>query len=93
MQFDLIRFDRRQDFGDDYYFQLANVKFKESYWSLLQFSVSWNDYPGFPYLQITFGSNGFFGILFWVYKFGLDIDLFSRTWKFDTLKKLDELEQ
>ena len=50
-------------------------------WSLLQFSISWNDYPSWPYLQITFGSNGVFSILFWVYKFGLDVDILSRTWK------------
>lgn len=93
MKFDLIRFGHRQDFGDEYYFQFVNVKFKKSYWSLLQLSVSWNDTPGWPYLQMTFGSNGFFSILFWIYAFGFDLDLFSRTWKFDFLKKLDELEQ
>lgn len=93
MKFDLIRFGQRQDFGYECYFQFVNVKFKRTYWSLLQLSVSWNDTPGWPYLQMTFGSNGFFSILFWIHKFGLDVDLFSRTWKFDILKKLDEFEQ
>lgn len=87
MKFDIIRFNHRQDFGDDWYFQLFNIKFKKSYWSLIQVSVSWNDYPGMPYLQITFGSNGFFSILFWVYKFGLDVDILSRTWKYDHLEE------
>lgn len=86
----LINFNHRNDFGDDWYVQVLNVKLKKYYWSLLQFSISWNDYPSTPYLQITVGSNGFFSIVFWVYKFGLDIDLISRTWTWDYLNKLNE---
>ena len=93
MNFDIFRFKVRKDFGTDVYFQLCNLKIKKSYWSLFQLSISWNDYPSWPYLQITFGSNGLFGFVFWVYKFGLDMNLFSRTWNFDYLNKLDELEQ
>jgi len=84
----LINFKYREDFGHDYYVQILNVK----NWSLLQGSVSWNDFPGWPYLQITFGSNGLFGIMFWAYKFGLDVDILSRTWNFDYLKEVDEKE-
>ena len=84
----LIKFKHRYDFGHEVYVQVVNIK----RWSLLQASVSWNDYPSFPYLQITMGSNGFLGILFWAYKFGFDIDLFSRTWNWDHLEKLDEDE-
>lgn len=90
----LIKFNYRQDFGHDWYVQILNTSkhwpkpFKSR--SLIQASVSWNDYPGWPYLQITFGSNGLFGILFWVYKFGLDVDLFSITWNFERLEELDE---
>ena len=92
----LINFKHREDFGHDWYVQLLNTgrhvpKFMKN-WSLIQASVSWNDYPGWPYLQITFGSNGFFSILFWVYKFGLDIDILSRTWRWDHLETLDEQE-
>ena len=75
----LINFKHREDFGHDYSAQVLTIK----NWSLLQVSVSWNDCPGCPYLQITFGSNGFFSILFWAYKFGLDIDILSRTWRWD----------
>jgi len=82
----LINLKYREDFGHEWYVQILNVKG----WSLLQGSVSWNDFPGMPYLQITFGSNGFFSILFWIYKFGIDIDIFSRTWKWDYLKELEE---
>jgi hypothetical protein len=76
---DLIRIKVREDFGKEIYFQILNIK----KWSLLQFSFSWNDYPGWPYVQMTFGSNGFFSIMLWVYKFGLDIDILSRTWKWN----------
>ena len=82
----LINLKYREDFRHEWYVQILNVKG----WSLLQGSVSWNDFPGMPYLQITFGSNGFFSILFWIYKFGIDIDIFSRTWKWDYLKELEE---
>ncbi len=81
----LIKYNHRKDFGDEWYFQFLNIK----RWSFLQLSVSWNEYPGWPYLQITFGSNGFFSILLWVYKFGFDLDIFSRTWKWDYMKDLD----
>jgi len=38
------------------------------------------------------GSNGLLGILFWAYKFGFDIDLLSRTWRWDHLEEVDEDE-
>jgi len=82
----LINLKHREDFGHDYYVQILNVK----NWSLLQASVSWNDYPSWPYLQVTSGSNGLLGVLFWAYKFGLDIDILSRTWRWDYFKKEDE---
>jgi hypothetical protein len=82
----IIKFNKKEDFGTDYYFQVLNVR----KWSLLQVSVSWNDYASLPYLQITFGSNGFFSILSWVYKFGFDVDLISRTWNFDYMNKIDD---
>jgi len=55
--------------------------------------VSWNDYPGMPYLQITFGSNGFFSILFWAYKFGLDVDILARRWNWDYLEEVDSASE
>lgn len=92
----LFNYKHRKDFGDEWYVQILNTgthvpkPFKN--WSLFQGSVSWNDYPGMPYLQITFGSNGLFGVLLWVYKFGLDVDILSRTWRWDYLEKVDEHE-
>jgi len=82
----IIKFNKREDFGTDWYVQVLNIR----KWSLLQVSVSWNDYASLPYLQITFGSNGFFSILSWVYKFGFDVDLISRTWNFDYMNKIDD---
>ena len=82
----IIKFNKREDFGTDYYVQVLNIR----KWSLLQVSVSWNDYASLPYLQITFGSNGFFSILSWVGKFGFDADLLSRTWNFDYMNSIND---
>jgi hypothetical protein len=86
----LIQFNVREDFGTDAYIQIINVR----NWSLLQISISWNDYAGWPYCQITMGSNGLFGLLFWAYKLGFDVSLLSRTWRWDRFnenEKYDEL--
>jgi hypothetical protein len=86
----LIQFNVREDFGTDAYIQIINVR----NWSLLQISISWNDYVGWPYCQITMGSNGLFGLLFWAYKLGFDVSLLSRTWRWDRFnenEKYDEL--
>jgi len=82
----ILKFVHKEDFGHEWYAQLLNVK----NWSLLQVSVSWNDYPSWPYLQVTSGSNGLLGVLFWAYKFGFDVDVFSRTWSWDFAKEVDE---
>ena len=82
----LIKFKHRYDFGHEYYVQVMNIK----RWSLFQFSVSWNDCPSWPYIQITSGSGTTLGILFWAYKFGIDIDVLSRTWNWDCLDETDE---
>ena len=75
----LIKFTHKEDFGHDYYVQVLNVKG----WSLLQVSFSWNDYPSWPFIQIKSGSGSGLSIMFWVYKFGFDLDLFSRTWRWN----------
>ena len=76
----LFHFYKVEDFGTDYSFQFFTIKPKTYQWSLLQVSLSFNDYAGFPYLQITSGGNGLLSILFWVWKFGMDVDICSRTW-------------
>ena len=84
----LINFKHREDFGHDWYVQVLTIK----NWSLLQVSVSWNDYPGWPYIQIKSGSGSTLSILFWAYKFGLDVDILSRTWRWDYREELNEQE-
>jgi hypothetical protein len=56
---------------------------------LLQISLSWNDYASWPYLQIRSGSGDVLSIIFWVYKFGIDIDLMGRTWSWDYLENIE----
>jgi hypothetical protein len=85
----LFRFTYTEDFGGTWYFQLLNFnKHCPAFMkrrSLLQWSFSWNDYPSWPYIQLTFGSSGVMGILFWVYKFGFDLDFLTYTWKMESL--------
>ena len=84
----LFKFKHRYDFGHEVYVQVVNIK----RWSLFQFSVSWNDYPSWPFIQIQSGGNGLLSILFWAYKFGFDIDVLSLTWNWNHLEKIDEDE-
>jgi hypothetical protein len=84
----LIKFCHREDFGHDWYVQILNIKRL----SLLQISISWNDYPSWPYLQIKSGTGDVFDLLFWAYKFGIDITILGRTWSWDHLNNLDEIE-
>ena len=91
----LLKIHKTYGFGHDLYIQLFNIgrhypKFLKNR-SLIQLSFSWNDYPSWPYIQIMMGSGRCFGLIFWLYKFGFDIDLFSHTWNWDYLKE-DETE-
>lgn len=84
----LINLKHREDFGHDWYVQVLTIK----NWSLLQVSVSWNDWPSWPYIQIKSGSGSTLSILFWAYKFGLDIGIIERTWRWDYREELNEQE-
>jgi hypothetical protein len=84
----LITFKHRYDFGHDWYVQILHNK----RWALLQASVSWNDYPSGPYMQISVGNNSLLNVMFWVYKFGFDIGFIERTWNWNHLEELDENE-
>lgn len=77
--------EKREDYGTDLYASIINIR----KWSLFQVSISWNEYPSWPYLQIRSGSGDLFNVLFWAYKFGLDFAFMSRTWnwaRYDDLK-------
>lgn len=84
----LITFKHRYDFGHDWYVQILHNK----RWALLQASVSWNDYPSWPYVQISFGNNSLLNVMSWAYKFGFDIGFIERTWNWNHLEELDENE-
>lgn len=75
----LIKFEHCYDFGHDWYVQILNVKG----WSLLQASISWNDFPSWPFIQIKSGSGSTLSIMLWAYKLGFDIGILERTWKWD----------
>ena len=85
----LIQFKYRQDFGHEWYVQVLNVK----NWSLLQLSVSWNDYPSWPYIQIKSGTGSTLSILFWAYKLGFDIGIIERTWNWDRYDDIDSANE
>ena len=72
----IIKLSHREDFGHDWYVQVLFTK----HWALFQSSVSWNDYPSWPYLQIKTGNGSVLSIIFWAYKFGFDIGILERTW-------------
>jgi hypothetical protein len=81
----LIKFSHRRDFGDDFYVQIINIK----RFSLLQISISWNDFKSWPYIQIKSGTGDVLDVLFWAYKFGIDVTILGRTWSWDYLKDID----
>ena len=81
----LISFKHREDYGHEWYVQVFHTK----RWALLQASVSWNDYAGWPYIQIKSGTGTLLSIMFWVYRFGFDIGVCEHTWNFEYLKDLD----
>jgi hypothetical protein len=81
----LISFKHREDYGHEWYVQVLHNK----RWALLQTSVSWNDYAGWPYLQIKSGTGTLLSIMLWVYKFGFDIGVCEHTWNFEYLNELD----
>jgi hypothetical protein len=75
--FKLFDFEKRDDYGTDLYFSFLKT---QSY-TALQVSVSYCEYAAWPYLQITVGQNKLFGIFFYIWKIGADIDIASRTWR------------
>jgi hypothetical protein len=88
----LINLKHRYDFGHDWYVQILNTgrhfprPFKNI--SLLQISISWNDIPSYPYLQIKSGTGDVLDVLFWVHKFGLDVTILGRTWNWDFMQDI-----
>lgn len=72
-----IEFNYREDFGKEWYTSIISIKNI----SLLQISLDYSDYGGWPYVQITSGMGKFFGILATVGRFGFCLEILSRRWK------------
>ncbi len=84
----ILKINVRKDFGTEWYVQILNVRRL----SLLQVSFSLNDYASWPYLQIKSGTGDVLDIIFWIYKFGICVDLLGRTWSWDYLNDIDKEE-
>lgn len=72
----LLEYRQKEDFGTEHIFTLLKGKNR----SFIQVEISWNDYGGGPYLQIAFGNNRLIDILFWVWRFGFALEVFSNNW-------------
>ena len=83
----LVKFTDRYVFGHDWYASLINIR----KWSLFQVSISWSDYPSWPYLQIRSGTGDVLSILFWAHKFGFDFTFIARTWNWDRYDNLKDV--
>ena len=94
MNSSLVVVKHRYDYGHDWYIQLLNTgrhvpnPFKDL--SLIQASVSWNDYASWPYIQIKSGTGTLFSVIFWAYRFGFDIGFVERTWNWGEYNDEDE---
>lgn len=72
----LLDYYKREDFGTEHIFTLIKGKRR----SFVQLGLSFNDFPGGPYLQISFGNNNLIDILSWVWRFGFSLTVFDYTW-------------
>lgn len=86
----LVYFKYTEDFGHEW--QLSFFRFKK--YTILQMSFDYNDYPGWPYLQITSGMGRVFGILFCVWRFGFCLDFLGNSWWscYDDMESLKDFE-
>ena len=74
--FKFFDYKTRDDYGKDFYFTFL----KGQKYSLIQVSFSVCEYASFPYVQVNIGMGKLFGIFFYAWKFGFDIDICGRTW-------------
>ena len=72
----LFQYKRHEDFGKEHIFSF----FRGKKFSLIQFSVGWDDYASWPYIQISSGNNNLLDVLFYAYRFSFSFELIARTW-------------
>ena len=65
----------------DYYSPSTGHSFRDQYHGC--------EYPGWPFLQIQSGSGALISIIFNVYKFGISVGIFDRTWKLTDFDSAD----
>ena len=82
----LIKFHKDQE---DYYLQVLFTK----RWALFRGLVSWWKHPGGPCLQIQFGMGAMLSITFNVYKIGISVGFFERTWKLPDFDSANGVQQ
>jgi hypothetical protein len=76
MDIHIFQYYKKEDFGTEHIFTVLKGKKR----SFVQLGLSYNDYPDFPFLQISFGGNNLIDILFWCWKFSLAFEVFSYNW-------------
>jgi len=81
----IFKYKRHEDYGVEHIFTF----FRGEECSFLQFSLSWDDYRSWPYIQISSGNNSFLDVLFCAYRFSFSFELVGRNWTF----YLDKTEQ
>ncbi len=72
----LLEYRQKEDFGTEHIFTLIKGKRR----SFIQLGLSWNEYPGAPYFQLAMGNNRVIDILFWCWKCGCALEVFSNNW-------------
>lgn len=74
---ELISFKKQEDYGRDFYLTLLKIK----NWCMIQVCLSTMVYGrSWPYLSIILGSGRLLGFNFQIWKFGICIELISRSW-------------
>jgi hypothetical protein len=67
--------------------------YSQSVGHCFQASVSWNDFPAWPYIQIKSGNGSVLSILFWAYRFGFDVGIIERTWDWERIDNFDSADE
>jgi len=75
--FKLFDFEKRDDWGTDYYFSFL----KTQKYTFLQVCLSLCEYAAWPYLQITMGENNLLCVFCYFHRVGFDFTILGKTWR------------
>jgi|GEM_PF-3002674 len=73
----IIKIQRIEDFGEDYYIRLLTV----GKYSLVTFIFSWSNWSSGPYFQIAGGLNSIFYAMFWIGRLGLEVRILDQDYR------------